>query len=140
MLTFEKYHQELVIPSDINELNNVEFFLDKMQSDLNLPDSLYANIVITVTEAVNNAIIHGNQLDINKTVHLTAKLNNPYSLSIFVKDQGKGFDICKVKDPTLTENLFSENGRGVFVMKHLSDDLIYHDNGTLIELKFNINL
>jgi len=140
MLTFEKYYQELVIPSDINELNNVEFFLDKLQSDLNLPDSLYANIVITVTEAVNNAIIHGNQLDINKTVHLTAKLNNPYSLSIFVKDQGKGFDISKVKDPTLMENIFSENGRGVFVMKHLSDDLIYHDNGTLIELKFNLNL
>lgn len=138
MLTFEKYHQELNIPSDINELSNVEIFLDRLQQDLKLSDTVFANIVITVTEAVNNAIVHGNKNDINKRVYLTAKLNNPYSLSLFVKDCGEGFDYSNVKDPTLLENIFSENGRGVFVMKHLADDLIYHDNGSMIELKFNI--
>ncbi len=138
MLTFEKYHQELNIPSDINELSSVEVFLDRLQNDLNLSDTVYANIIISVTEAVNNAIIHGNKNDFSKRVYLTAKLNNPYSLSLFIKDCGTGFDLNSVKDPTLMENIFSENGRGVFVMKHLSDDLIYHDNGTMLELKFNI--
>lgn len=138
MLTFEKYHQELNIPSDINELSSVEVFLDRLQQDLNLPDTIFANIVISVTEAVNNAIIHGNKNDISKNVYITAKLNNPYSLSLFVKDCGNGFDLNSIKDPTLMENIFSENGRGVFVMKHLTDELIYHDNGSLLELKFNI--
>lgn len=138
MITFEKYHQELNIPSDINELSSVEFFIDRISHDLNLSETVYANIIITVTEAVNNAIIHGNKNDINKRVYITAKLNNPYSLSLFVKDCGEGFDLNSIKDPTLLENIFSENGRGVFVMKHLADDLIYHDNGTMLELKFNI--
>ncbi len=138
MLTFEKYHQELNIPSDINELSSVELFLDRLQNDLNLSETVFANIIISVTEAVNNAIIHGNKNDSSKRVYLTAKLNNPYSLSLFIKDCGNGFDLNNIKDPTLMENIFSENGRGVFVMKHLSDDLIYHDNGTMLELKFNI--
>jgi len=138
MLTFEKYFQEISIPSDINELSIVESFLDRIQSDLNLSETVYANIIITVTEAVNNAIVHGNKCNRKKKVHLTAKLNNPYSISFFIKDDGEGFDVSKIKDPTLMENIFSENGRGVFVMKHLSDELIYHENGTLLELKFNI--
>lgn len=138
MLTFEKYFQEISIPSDINELSIVESFLDRIQSDLNLSETVYANIIITVTEAVNNAIVHGNKCNRNKKVRLTTKLNNPYSISFFIKDDGEGFDVSKIKDPTLMENIFSENGRGVFVMKHLSDELIYHENGTLLELKFNI--
>ena len=138
MLTFEKYFQEISIPSDINELSIVESFLDRIQSDLNLSETVYANIIITVTEAVNNAIVHGNKCNRNKKVYLTTKLNNPYSISFFIKDDGEGFDVSKIKDPTLMENIFSENGRGVFVMKHLSDELIYHENGTLLELKFNI--
>ncbi len=138
MLTFEKYHQEIQIPSDINQLSTVESFLEQINNDLNLSETVYANIIITVTEAVNNAIIHGNKCDFNKKVILTAKLNNSFSLSIFIKDFGEGFDVNNIKDPTLIENIFSESGRGVFVMKHLSDDLIYHENGTLLELKFNI--
>lgn len=138
MLTFEKYQQELNIPSDINELSNVEAFLERLFHDLNLSETVYANMIISVTEAVNNAIIHGNKNDITKRVYITAKLNNPYSLSLFVKDCGEGFDLNSIKDPTLMENIFSENGRGVFVMKHLADDLIYHDNGSMLELKFNI--
>ncbi len=138
MLTISNYFQEINIPSDINELFSVEVFLERIKDDLNLSENIFANIIISVTEAVNNAIIHGNKNDITKKVTITAKLSDAHTLSIFVKDNGDGFDINSLKDPTLIENIFYESGRGVFVMKHLSDDMLYHDNGSLLELKFKL--
>lgn len=138
MLVFEKYYQKLVISSSIMELSKVESFLDKLCIDLQINESLYGNIIISVTEAVNNAISHGNKSDPNKKVTIESMLNNPYSLSIFVKDEGHGFDYNNIKDPTSFDNLFSENGRGVFVMKNLADKIVYHDNGRVVELEFNL--
>lgn len=138
MLVFEKYHQKLIIPSNIMELSKVECFLDKLCEDLQINESLYGNIVISVTEAVNNAISHGNKYDENKIVTIESRLNNPCSISIFVKDQGDGFDFNNVSDPTSFENLFSENGRGVFVMKNLADKITYYEKGNIVELEFNL--
>ena len=53
------------------------------------------------------------------------------------KDQGIGFDFTNLPDPTSPENLEKENGRGIFLMKNLSDDLVYEDNGSTCKIFFN---
>jgi serine/threonine-protein kinase RsbW len=95
-------------------------------------------MLVSVTEAVNNAIIHGNRLDPQKKVLLSARMITPFLLSISVEDEGEGFDYRKLNDPTDPSYLLNEHGRGVFVIQHLADAVQYHGKGNVIEMRFNI--
>jgi serine/threonine-protein kinase RsbW len=125
------------IPSKIENLRIVEKAVDDISTDYNLSSELYGNILIATIEAANNAILHGNKLDENKKVNIRFKIDEKY-LSITVKDQGTGFDFSNVPDPTAPENIEKINGRGVFLMERLSDKIIFSDNGSKVELLFNI--
>ncbi len=129
---------KLEFNSDIENINLVEKFVEDIAMELSIKDDLYGNVLVSVTEAVNNAIIHGNQLDDNKFISLECDIN-PNILCFRIKDEGKGFDYEHIPDPTLPENIEKPNGRGVFLIKHLSDELNFSDNGSLLEIKFNLN-
>jgi len=94
-------------------------------------------ILISLTEAVNNAIVHGNLLDDSKNVFITHSFTKGV-LRFNVTDEGKGFDQEKIADPTCKENLEKCGGRGVFIMKELSHDLKYLNNGREIQLCFRV--
>lgn len=125
------------IPSKIENLRIVEKAVDELSSEYNLSSELYGNILIATIEAANNAILHGNKLDEKKNVNIRFKIEDKY-LSIEVKDQGDGFDYSSIPDPTAPENLEKINGRGVFLMERLSDKIMFSDNGSKVELLFNI--
>jgi serine/threonine-protein kinase RsbW len=127
----------LNIPSKIENLRIVEKAVDEISSEYNLSSELYGNVLIATIEAANNAILHGNKLDERKNVSIRFKIDDKY-LTIVVKDQGDGFDYSHIPDPTAPENLEKINGRGVFLMERLSDKLIFSDNGSKVELLFNI--
>jgi serine/threonine-protein kinase RsbW len=94
--------------------------------------------MIAVTEAVNNAIKHGNQNNSSKNVFLTLSLNEGL-LKFTIKDEGSGFDFHKLPDPTAPENISKPGGRGIFLMKHLSDEVSFRENGKVVELSFYMN-
>jgi serine/threonine-protein kinase RsbW len=94
--------------------------------------------MIAVTESVNNAIKHGNQNNKSKNVSISLSLNENI-LKFRVEDQGSGFDHSKLPDPTAPENLNKPSGRGIFLMKHLSDEVNFHDEGKTVELSFYVN-
>jgi serine/threonine-protein kinase RsbW len=124
------------IDSDFSSINNVELFIDEMCMKLSVSDDLYGNVLIAVSEAVNNAIQHGNQF--SKT--LKVELNVCDSEQIFnfsVSDKGTGFDFANLPDPTSPDNVLKENGRGVFLMKNLADEVEFLNNGSLVNLYFN---
>ncbi|MBL7815147.1 MAG: ATP-binding protein [Saprospiraceae bacterium] len=111
----------------------VEFLASKFRF---APDT-YGNVLISLTEAVNNAIIHGNKQDENKMVEvLTATRNG--KLAITVKDEGKGFDYSNLPDPTCAERIRECGGRGVFLMRQLSDRCRFQDNGRVVEMEFKL--
>ena len=112
--------QELTIPSDPEELPKVDEIAEKVAIEMKFPKDLRDDIAIAVTEAVNNAIIHGNHEDPDKKVHLTFT-SQPDGLKVRVIDEGDGFDPDKMPDPTTPENILLEQGRGVFIIKHLMD-------------------
>jgi len=116
----------------------IESFIDNAKEKFNLDDDIYGNIMIAVTEAVNNAIKHGNSNNLAKNVLLSLILQDNM-IRFTVKDEGSGFDFDNLPDPTAPENLEKPGGRGIFLMKHLSDEVEFKENGSMVEMRFYIN-
>lgn len=129
--------KDFEISSASENLRIVEKVIDDMSLELDLTDEVYGNVLVATMEATNNAIIHGNKSDPNKQVKLEI-IKNEQDLVIKIADQGPGFDYSHVPDPTAPENLEKINGRGIFLMKRLSDDIAFHDAGRVVELKFKV--
>jgi serine/threonine-protein kinase RsbW len=126
------------IPSILENIRIIESFIDNAKERFQLDDDLYGNIMIAVTEAVNNAIKHGNSGDLKKNVYLRLSLNASL-LKFTIKDEGTGFNYENLPDPTSPENLNKPGGRGIFLMKHLSDEVEFKDKGRVVELSFYMN-
>ena len=126
------------IPSIIENIRMIESFIDNAKERFRLDDDLYGNIMIAVTEAVNNAIKHGNSGNSAKNVFLSLTLKDNL-LKFVISDEGSGFDHDNLPDPTAPENLEKPGGRGIFLMKHLSDEVEFIENGKTVELSFYMN-
>jgi serine/threonine-protein kinase RsbW len=126
------------IPSLSENIRIVESFIDNVKEKFDLNDDIYGNIMIAVTESVNNAIIHGNQSNKDKNVFL--ELNMEDNTIVFnISDEGNGFDYYSLPDPTAPENIDKPGGRGIFLMKALSDELSFAEDGTKVKLSFYIS-
>jgi len=126
---------KIQIPSLTENIRIVESFIDNAKEKFNFNDDIYGNIMIAVTESVNNAIVHGNASDKNKNVSLSLELDEN-SLKFTIEDQGTGFNYNDLTDPTAPENLEKIGGRGIFLMKNLCDEVSFHDEGKKVELSF----
>jgi len=123
------------IPSIVENIRIIESFIDNARAKLRLDDDIYGNIMIAVTESVNNAIIHGNKNDRDKNVQISLTFQDSI-LKFIIEDEGEGFDYQNLPDPTSPENIDKTNGRGIFLMKHLSDEVNFIDDGRIVELSF----
>lgn len=128
---------KIEIPSLSENIRMVESFIDNAKEQYDLNDDIYGNIMIAVTEAVNNAIKHGNQNDIDKNVRLVLTLEDS-KINFEVTDQGTGFNYKTLPDPTAPENLEKTGGRGIFLMKHLADEVDFKEQGQSVHLAFYI--
>jgi serine/threonine-protein kinase RsbW len=126
------------IPSLIENIRIVESFIDNAKDRFNIDDDIYGNIMIAVTESVNNAVKHGNREDKEKNVNLSLYMKEN-SISFLIEDEGPGFDFNNLQDPTAPENIDKIGGRGIFLMKHLSDEVHFKNNGRTVELIFYFN-
>lgn len=126
------------IPSLAENIRIIESFIDNAKEKYHLDDDIYGNIMIAVTEAVNNAIRHGNKDNSAKNVLISLSLEEGM-IKFKVQDEGTGFDFHKLPDPTLPENISRPGGRGIFLMKHLSDEVDFKENGKVVELSFYVN-
>jgi serine/threonine-protein kinase RsbW len=114
---------EFDIPSDPDELIKVDEITEQIASELDFPRQVRDDIAISVTEAVNNAIMHGNHADRKKRVHIVY-LKSPDALIIKIRDEGEGFDPDNISDPTTANNLLKAKGRGLFIIKQLMDEVV----------------
>jgi serine/threonine-protein kinase RsbW len=128
--------ERLVIPSDLSNVSLVESLIDKVCADLNINEDLYGNVLIAVTEAVNNAIIHGNAFNSAKSVVVEVNQDDE-SFMFRITDEGQGFDFMNLPDPTAPENIEKENGRGIFLIQNLSDCLDFEENGKVAIITFD---
>ncbi|MDZ4716709.1 MAG: ATP-binding protein [Cytophagales bacterium] len=126
------------VPALSENIRMIESFIDNAKEKFLLDDDIYGNIMIAVTEAVNNAIRHGSKNDSSKNVQLTLMVDKDL-LKFRIEDQGLGFDYAHLPDPTAPENIEKPGGRGVFLMKHLSDEVHFIEGGRVVELSFYMN-
>ncbi len=135
----ENFANTLQIVSQPESINIVEKLIEDLREEHNIHEDCFGNILVAVTEAVNNAIQHGNQYDPNKKVNITYEVEGD-NLMFSVQDQGPGFDYYNLPDPTAPENLEKPTGRGIFLMKHLADQVIFSDNGKTVEMYFKTSV
>jgi serine/threonine-protein kinase RsbW len=128
----------LQLPSRIDSISTVENFIDNLSEKYSFNDELYANVITCLSEAVINAIVHGNREDMNKKVYINLEVVEDKRLIFTVCDEGEGFDFNNLPDPTAPENLENLTGRGVFIIKKLADQCIFNSRGNELELHFKI--
>ncbi|WP_258100096.1 ATP-binding protein [Marinoscillum pacificum] len=129
---------QIQIPSLSENIRIVESFIDNAKERFHLNDDIYGNIMIAVTESVNNAIVHGNQKASDKCVSLKLHVDDS-TLKIVVSDEGPGFNYNTLPDPTAPENIEKPGGRGIFLMKHLCDEVHFEDEGRTVSMVFYLN-
>jgi serine/threonine-protein kinase RsbW len=130
-------HTNLTLPSDPQNVAKVEPFVHDVATRYNLSPDTQGNILVSLTEAVTNAILHGNQADDQKKVSISLQHDSD-ALSISVSDEGPGFNPQDVPDPTCPEFLERCGGRGLFLMQHLSDECCFKRGGSTVEMRFKI--
>lgn len=132
-------HYQLELESDPNNLITVEEFVNYFAKDLGIDEDKMNGLMLSVTEATTNAIIHANKSDINKKVLIDVYINKGI-LTVVVKDEGKGFDPSKIPDPTAPENLLKDSGRGLYLMRVYMDALDYNVTPTGTETILTLKL
>jgi serine/threonine-protein kinase RsbW len=130
-------YQTLKISSNAQNLRLVERLVEDVCEVYGVNEDCYGNMLIAVTEAVNNAIYHGNKCDPNKVVRIGFETSEDNKLVFSVTDEGPGFDHTTLPDPTDPTNLDKVSGRGVFLMSSLSDTITFEQNGRRVLLGFN---
>lgn len=129
----------LEIESDPANLITVEEFINYVAAELQLSDQALQGLLLSVTEATTNAIIHANKSNNNKKVTLSGNVENDM-FTLRIKDEGEGFDPSSVPDPTEPENLYKETGRGLYLMRFYMDKLVYNHTPTGMETILVMNL
>ena len=128
--------ESLELSSNYKSIASVEKLIDKVCNTVGVNEESYGNVLIAVTEAVNNAIQHGNKE--NESLHINVSVkDNTKEVCFSVKDEGLGFDFNNLPDPTSPDNILKESGRGIFLMQNLADKVEFIGEGNEVSLFFS---
>jgi len=130
---------QLILPSLPENIYQVEKFVEDICDEFNINNTYFGNILVALTEAVENAMKHGNGNNPSKHVQIIFT-SKPEGLSFKIKDEGKGFDINNIPDPTdINADPEETKGRGIFLIKSLADDVKFLDKGKTVEILFKVS-
>lgn len=127
----------LVLDSDTKNIHQVEDFFIRLNGSFNITEEKFHALLVAVTEAVNNGIIHGNKGDQTKHVTITCSLYRKI-LSVTIADEGGGFSPDALPNPLHEENLLRAGGRGVFLMRTLMESVTFNRAGNEVTMKLRV--
>ncbi|NNE70051.1 MAG: ATP-binding protein [Rhodothermales bacterium] len=130
-----RLHRQLKLESSLEHMDRIVEETDQFLMPLGLDDDLAYNIVLVTTEAVTNAIEHGNAMDADKWVHVHYEATENV-VEISVEDEGEGFSPSAVPDPLAEENLLAGGGRGVYLIEEIADEVEYQADGRRVVMRF----
>jgi serine/threonine-protein kinase RsbW len=113
---------ELTVPSRLEEMAAVHALVEEAIKEYRLTDDLAHWIELTISESMINAIQHGNKCDPAKNATLRISSNGD-AIEVIVEDQGKGFQLDDIADPTNVENLLKPSGRGILIIRSFMDEV-----------------
>ncbi|MCH8494099.1 MAG: ATP-binding protein [Balneolales bacterium] len=127
---------KLELETNLDQLDQVEELVNSISKHAHLSEDQYDALMLTASEAVTNAMKHGNKMDASKKVFVTASLDDT-SIQVSGEDEGDGFDPDALPDPLDPANLLKTSGRGVFLMKTYCDGVAYSKGGRQVKLTFS---
>ena len=132
-----KLHTDFCISSHPENVEKIECIVNELATRYNLSPDIQGNLLLSLTEAVTNAMRHGNRGDCSKKVSISLRSENG-SIAVRVSDEGPGFDPNTVPDPTCDERLEQCGGRGLFIMRNFSDECKFMSGGSTVEMRFHL--
>ena len=117
-------HDHVTYPSLPETVANIDSYLDTKLKKAGFPEYLLADVAVSVSEVVSNAVIHGNREDATKNVQVEVEIKAD-RVSISVQDEGEGFDPDSLPDPVSQDNLMREVGRGLFIVRAYMDEVYF---------------
>ena len=137
-IDIESISQKMVLESNLESVLAVENLISQAKDEYAITEENYNYIWIVLNEAVSNAIKHGNKFNPDKKVRLLIETKHDRYLCFTIKDEGEGFDPTIIPDPTTPDRIGESNGRGVFLINKLADIVNYTENGTCVEIGFDL--
>ncbi len=125
---------ELAIRSEVSAISPFVDSLIHLIRESRLSPGNEEEIDVALREALANAIIHGNNEDPSKQVYVSCRCGSD-GLSLVIRDEGQGYDISEFPDPTAPDNISSSHGRGIYLMKHLMDEVCFEQGGTVVHMR-----
>lgn len=135
--TVEPVANKISLASESSSLLILEDWINALCELYQVSVEQYGNVLIALTEATNNAIIHGNKNSSDKKTEIEYNIQDN-TIAFTITDEGSGFDYNDLPDPTSPENIEKPQGRGIFLMNHLADEVSFIDPGNVVELKFSL--
>ncbi|HNQ82809.1 MAG TPA: ATP-binding protein [Bacteroidales bacterium] len=130
--------KEFTIGSTLEEMYRIEQFVDEISDEYLLYGSYFGNILMALTEAVRNAVVHGNGNDSRKRVYIRQEKVKA-GLMLTVSDEGQGFDFKTALESAANLKAPETSGNGLFLMQKLSDEINFRNEGRTVEMLFRIN-
>ena len=126
-------HEKIISKGNMSELRGVIAKILCLARSFDYTEDEVFSIHLSLEEAIVNAVKHGNDGDIEKTVTVEYSVT-PQKADVIVTDEGSGFDPDKLKDPRFGENLYKSDGRGVLLIKSYMDFVEYIGSGKGVHL------
>ncbi len=124
---------EFEIPSLISLMHSILDYLMKRVEKSGVVNAENSNLFVALDEAFVNAVKHGNKFDSTKLVRISAEVSTKEA-RFTIEDEGEGFNVAEIPDPTDTENLFKASGRGVLIIHNVMDEVRYNERGNRLEM------
>lgn len=125
----------MTIPADPAAIPAVTDGVTGMLTQKRWPEEQVMAVELALQEAVANAIRHGCRGDSSQHLQCTVNITAEGEVIITVRDPGPGFDPACVADPLAPENMLKPNGRGIFLISGLMDDVQFADGGRELQMK-----
>jgi serine/threonine-protein kinase RsbW len=126
---------DVVISADISAIGPVVERVMEIAREMNCTEGKEFEVEMALREALANAIVHGAKHDPDKHVQLCVGCDDARGMLIIVRDPGVGFDTQSVPSPVVGQNVFSEHGRGIYLINQLMDEVRFERGGTEIHMK-----
>ena len=121
-----------------SDVKMVSPFIDQLVRKINIlrpMDGTDVDIEVALREALLNAVVHGNREDPSKHIYLRVRCRADGEVAMAIRDEGAGFEIDSVPDPTAPEQLVSTHGRGIYLMRALMDEVSFEEGGTVVQMR-----
>ena len=122
------------IPSEIRAISPLVDRLMRLVEGSHCVTGEETAVELALREALSNAVVHGNRLDVRKLVHVRCRCKVAKGISITVSDQGQGFDPGAVPDFLSVDNLEAGHGRGIHLMKLAMDQVSFEQRGAEVHM------